>query len=98
MPWTMTLVFSSTKMAISGALSGKFDRRAGGFQHGRLGHEPIGLVALQDLAALDGVGAVEADHDRCLDLHATECGDDAVGHVLALGDAAEDVDEDGLDV
>ena len=42
-----------------------------------------------------GVGAVEADDDGRADVDPAEGGDDAVRHLLALGDAAEDVDEDG---
>ena len=49
-------------------------------------------------AALLGVGAVEADHDRRAQLDPAERLDDALGHLLAAGDAAEDVDEDGLHV
>jgi hypothetical protein len=45
-----------------------------------------------------GVGAVETDDDGRLDVDASQCLDDAVGHLLAAGDAAEDVDEDGLDL
>ena len=52
----------------------------------------------QDLAPFFGVGAVEADHDRRPQLDPAERLDDAVGHLLAAGDAAEDVDEDALHV
>jgi hypothetical protein len=50
-------------------------------------------------AALLGVGAVEAD-DQLLREVAEPLGrlDDAVGDLLAAGDAAEDVDEHALDV
>ena len=49
----------------------------------------------QDLAARLGVGAVEAQHDRRAQMSTRPEGlDDAVGHLVAAGDAAEDVDED----
>ena len=50
----------------------------------------------QDLAALLGVRAVEADDDRRPQVDAAERLDDALGDLLAAGDAAEDVDEDAL--
>ena len=52
----------------------------------------------QDLAALLGVRAVEADHDRRPQIDAAQRLDDALGDLFAAGDAAEDVDEDRLDV
>ena len=51
-------------------------------------------MRLEDRAALVGVGAVEADHDRRVDLHPIERLHDPVRHFFALRDAAEDVDED----
>ena len=54
----------------------------------------VGQVGFEDRAALVGVGAVEADHDRRVDLHPLERLHDAVGDLFALGDATEDVDED----
>src|SRR5690349_24246043 len=99
----MTLVSASTKMAISGASfrsAGDPDRFASGFQHRRLADELAGRDAgiEDDLAALLGVGAVEADDDRRPQLDAAEALDDAVGDLLATRDAAEDVDEDRADV
>src|SRR5262249_18394110 len=71
-----------------------------GLQHRRLAlqHALRNSCALEDLAALFGVGAVESDHDRRAQLHAVERFDDALGHFLAASDAAEDVDEDALHV
>ena len=51
-------------------------------------------ASAQDLATLLGVGAVEADDDRRPQVDAAERLDDALGDLLAAGDAAEDVDED----
>jgi hypothetical protein len=56
----------------------------------------VAQMRLEDLATLVGVGAVEADHDRCVDLTRPSAVDDAVGHLFAAGDATEDVDEDRL--
>src|SRR5215216_2113779 len=47
-----------------------------------------------DLATLLSVRAVEADDDRRPQLDPAEALDDALGHLLAARDAAEDVDED----
>ena len=44
-----------------------------------------------------GVGAVEAHHDGRAELDPAHRLDDALGHLVDPGDAAEDVDEDGLD-
>ena len=63
-------------------------------EHGGLHLQLVGQVGFEDRAALVGVGAVEADHDRRVDLHPLERLHDAVGDLFALGDAAEDVDED----
>src|SRR5690349_24361007 len=94
----MTLVSASTKMAISGASfrsAGDPDRFASGFQHRRLadelGRRDAGVE--DDLAALLGVGAVEADDDRRPQLDAREALDDALGDLFATGDGAEGVDE-----
>ena len=101
-PCTITLVFSSTKMLIGLGLPVRGVAREGdggacGVEHGGLELEPIREVGLQDRPPLVGQGAVEADDDRCLDLDPAEGLDDPVGDLGALGDAAEDVDEDGLD-
>ena len=60
-----------------------------------------GVVALgEDAPALLDVVAVEAHDERAVLLVAegVERADDAVGHGVAGGDAAEDVDEDALDL
>jgi hypothetical protein len=50
----------------------------------------------QDRPALIRVGAVEADDDGRPDVDPSQRLHDAVGNLLALRDATEDVDEDGL--
>src|SRR5690606_35075209 len=44
------------------------------------------------------VGAGQSDHDRNPDVDALRGGDDPVGDVVAAGDAAEDIEQDDLDV
>src|SRR4051794_15810477 len=100
----MTLVCSLTKIAMSvvSFLSGVGESHGGArsFEHGglagehRLGDSGVG----KDLSSLGGVGAVEADDDGCSQVDTTERLDDPLGHLFATGDAAEDVDEDALDV
>ena len=64
---------------MSGPRSGESDRGTGRFQHGGLGCQLRSRDAGigQDLAALLGVGAVEADHDRRPQLDAAQRLDDA---------------------
>src|SRR5215207_10077904 len=106
MPWTMTLLFSLRKIDIclvsfrfEGLSGGEFGGPARGAVH-RVDHGHQGVVGLgEDPAALLDVVAVEPDDQRLGGLVAedAERGDDAVGHGVAGGDPAEDVDEDALD-
>src|SRR6266496_1868628 len=100
MPWTMILLSSLRKIAMSGSgpLRGKLGGRAGRVVHGvdllEAGQRGLG----EDAAALVGVVAVQAHHDRLVDGVAArrqqlERLHDAVGHGVARGDATEDVDE-----
>src|SRR3954447_11038079 len=100
MPWTTTLVFSSTKIAMSVGSVREGHRGAGGVEHGGpAGEDVVGDAGVgQDLAALLGVGAVEAHDHGGLQRDPAEGLDDALGHLLAPRDATEDVDEDGLHV
>ena len=52
----------------------------------------------EQLLALLLVGAVEADHERNRRLDLGERLDQALGDLVAAGDAAEDVEQDGLDL
>src|SRR6478609_9268832 len=109
MPWTMTLESAVRKMAmgvvslfalVGSVAGGQLGGLAGGAVHGVLDEDP-GVVALgQDAAALVDVVAVEAHHQRAVLLLAegVERADDAVGHGVAGGDAAEDVDEHAPDL
>ena len=74
--------------------SGELDGLLRRIEHGGLHLQLVGQVGFEDLATLVGVGAVEADHDRGVDLHPLERLHDPVGDLFTLGDAAEDVDED----
>src|SRR5690242_10184726 len=107
MPWTMTLLFSLRKIDISlrflssrgGSGGGELGGPACGAVHG-VDHGDQRVVRLgEDAAALLDVVAVEA-HDqrlgRLVAQHA-EGLDDAVGHLVAGGDPAEDVDEHAAD-
>src|SRR6478735_1839249 len=106
MPWTMTLESALRKIAIvcSPGLSvpgrGQLGSLAGRTVHGLFDDHP-GVVALrEDAAALLHVVAVEAHDQRPVLLLAegVERPDDAVRDGVAGGDAAEDVDEHGLDL
>src|SRR5437879_844984 len=95
-PWMMTLVSLFTKMDIELLPSSERHGLARGIEHRRLRTQPVGQVGLQDLASLFGIGAVEADHDRRVELDPLERLHDAVGDLFTARDAAEDVDEDRL--
>src|SRR4051812_30021856 len=105
MPWTMTLELSVRKIAISSVLASvRRVRELGGLVgravHGvRQGHERV-VGVVQDLPALLDVVAVEAYDEWLVRLvpDPLERPDDAVGDLVARGDAAEDVDEHGLDL
>src|SRR6478609_2983433 len=109
MPWTMTLESAVRKMAmgvvslfalVGSVAGGQLGGLAGGAVHGVLDEDP-GVVALgEDAAALVDVVPVEAHHQRAVLLLAegVERADDAVGHGVAGGDAAEDVDEHAPDL
>src|SRR4051794_5924648 len=99
-PWTTTLLFSSRKIDISGSRRGQLGGLAGRVVHG-VHHRDQGVVRLgEDPATLVDVVAVQADDERLGGVVAEDLQrlDDAVGHRVAGGDAAEDVDEDALDV
>src|ERR1700733_11555642 len=107
MPWITTLVVSSTKMLTFCPLSPdaswwlglrvrQRDGAPGGVEHGGLRDERIGKVVDQQRATRVGVGAVEAHDDRGAELDPAHGLDDPLGHLVDPGDAAEDVDEDGL--
>ena len=51
-------------------------------------------MGFEDCPSLFGVGAVDADHNRRVDLHPLERLHDAIGHFVAARDAAKDVDQD----
>src|SRR5262245_21880650 len=110
MPWTMTFESALRKMAMVRVLSfrrlglsvggrGELGGLARGAVHRRLdAHEGVGALG-EDAAPLLDVVAVETHDERPVLLVAerVEGTHDAVGHGVARGDAAEDVDEDALD-
>src|SRR3954451_1087077 len=111
-PCTRPLLSCVSQIAISsGPLSlaggGQLGRPAGGVVHGLDAVDGAGRQrrgeAVEDLVAEVGVVAVEADDDRELDgaprlLEQLVGLQDAVGDRIAGGYAAEDVDEDALDL
>src|SRR5262245_61267645 len=52
----------------------------------------------EDLLAEADIGALEAHHQRDMEADLARRGDDALGDDVAAHDAAEDVDEDALDI
>src|SRR3954453_18934046 len=103
-PWTITLLFSSRKIDISGSRlrhiaasgsGGQLGGLAGRVVHG-VHHRDQGVVRLgEDPATLVDVVAVQADDERLGGVVAEDLEglDDAVRDRVARGDAAEDVDE-----
>jgi hypothetical protein len=95
MPWTTTLVFSSTKMLMTGLQQGR-DRTACGVEHGRLGDQAIGQVRSARISR-PSTALVPSRRSTMGELMSPGQGlEDALGHLVDPGDAAEDVDEDGL--
>ena len=58
----------------------------------------VALGFFEDLAGGLDVRAFEADDERDIEADALGRGDDGVGDCVALGDAAEDVDEDAFNL
>src|SRR5579872_1659607 len=82
-------------LAVSGRLLHERDDLRGGLLHGLGGYEArVG----EDSGALFGAGPREPDHERHVDSDRTCRGNDSFGHLIAAGDAAEDVDQEPLDV
>src|SRR3954452_15367545 len=104
MPWTMTLLFSLRKIDISSGpvragLGGELGGPLGGAVHGVDDGDQRVVGLGEDPPALLHVVAVEPDDQRLGRLVPQDLQrlDDAVGHGVAGGDPAEDVDEDALD-
>src|SRR4051794_34373889 len=70
----------------------------GGVEHRRLDVQALQIGLGQQTAALLVVRAVEAHDERHLRLDLLERLDEALGHLVAPGDAAEDVEQHGLDL
>src|SRR6478752_6751965 len=106
MPWTRILLFSLRKIAMSSSrhlLRGReLSGAAGRTVHGVDALDERVVRLGEDATTLVRVVAVEADDERLVDGVAVrrdelERLDDAVGDLVARGDAAEHVDEDALD-
>src|SRR5690606_34029215 len=95
MPCTSSFVFWSMKIDMLLPRPRQFDRLLHDVVHRRRRAEP-GL--LQYLECFLLVRARQTNHDGHIDFDALCCGDDAVGDVVAAGDAAEDVEADHLHV
>jgi len=91
------LVVSSTKMVTRPPpdSSGQGDGLSGRIEHRRRHVHRLREVRFEDRPSFVGVRAVEADDDRRPHVDPADGLDDAVGDLVAPGDAAEDVDEDG---
>src|SRR5574343_483253 len=97
MPWVMMRVFLLIRMDIRGSLLDRFDDLGGGFSHG-IGRDDEQTGILQDLLADLFVGALHADNQRHGQVGFLGCSDNAGGDGVAAHDAAEDVDQDALDL
>src|SRR5665811_139704 len=67
-------------------------------EHGGFHVQRGDMGGLYDLPAFDIVGSVEAHHDGHVDAHPFYGGEHAPSDFVATGDAAEDVEEDHLDL
>ncbi len=76
----------------------QFDDLGGGAVHGRLGVHVREVRLGQHRAALHVVGAVEADDERDRRLDLSNASIRPRGDLVAAGDAAEDVEQHGLDL
>src|SRR5574343_708696 len=97
MPWVMMRVFLLIRMDIRGSLLDRFDDLGGGFSHG-IGRDDEQTGILQDLLADLFVGALHADDQRHGQVGFLGSSDDAGGDGVATHDAAEDVDQNALDL
>ena len=95
-PWQMTLVSRSTRTDIRRPSDRGLDDLVGGVR--QVVAAVIGSPIRQDLLAQIDVGALEADHQRHAQVDLARRGDDALGDHVAAHDAAEDVDQDALDL
>src|SRR6516225_6597410 len=100
-PWQITLVFLSIKMDIALAqrsrfLHGRDDLLRGIVEIVGRRHVEIGLR--DDLLAEFDIGAFEPYHQRHAQAHFLHCGDDTLGNHVAFHDAAENIDQDALNV
>src|SRR5574343_254038 len=97
MPWVMMRVFLLIRMDIRGSLLDRFDDLGGGFSHG-IGRDDGQTGILQDLLADLFVGALHADDQRHGQVGFLGRRDDTGSDGVATHDAAEDVDQDALDL
>src|SRR5574343_1511026 len=97
MPWVMMRVFLLIRMDIRGSLLDRFDDLGGGFSHG-IGRDDGQTGILQDLLAHIFVGALHADDQRHGQVNFLGSCNHAGGDGVALHDAAEDIDQNALDL
>ena len=96
-PWVMTRVLASIRIAMAQApftAATTFCGRIGQVVGGDDGEAAIG----QDLLAEVHIGALEPDDQRHVQVQGLGRGHDPFRDHVALGDAAEDVHQDRLDV
>src|SRR5574343_1516019 len=97
MPWVMTLVSLLIRIDIQCSLLDRSNDLGGGFGHG-IGRDNRQARILEDLLAHVFVGALHADNQRYRQVHFLGSGNHAGGDGVALHDAAEDVDQNTLDL
>src|SRR5579872_3640402 len=100
-PWTMTFESFPRRIAMLVPLLSRATRRLYGLLGGLpqvLGRDDRDARVLEQFAPLLDVRALEADDERHFELDLLEGAEDAGGDHVALDDAAEDVDQDGLDL
>src|SRR5690349_20184865 len=97
MPWVMTLVSLVRRMLIASLALYRRDDFLRRVRHVRSRDDRQTGIGEYLLAEID-VGAFEAHDERHLEAHLPRGRDHAFGDHVALHDAAEDVDEDRLEV
>src|SRR5574343_367760 len=97
MPWVMTLVSLLIRIDIQCSLLDRSNDLGGGFGHG-IGRDDRQARILEDLLAQIFVGALHTNNQRYRQLGFLGCCNHAGGDGVATHDAAEDVNQNALDL
>src|SRR5574343_777241 len=97
MPWVMTLVSLLIRIDIQCSLLDRSNDLGGGFGHG-IGRDDRQARILEDLLAQIFVGALHTDNQRYRQMGFLGCSNHAGGDGVTAHDAAEDVDQNALDL